>query len=251
MTKTEFREELQQRRAALGPAYAGVLCLDFANSIEPRGGPPPVDLTDVDARDDFNDPYDVLAWAVDRNVFDAEQAGLLWEQVAAHPRRAAGLLRDTIELRDAVYRIFWRMAAGQDQQPGDPGRDRVGRDLDLVRTVYAEGVEAGALQLRPDGGLSVTWQKPQLRTVLWQVATATVETLRDVRPSRVKVCPGPGRGGVPCSWLFIDTTKNGSRRWCSMAECGTLMKTRRLSQRRRAQAGRGADGSAGSGRPER
>jgi len=49
--------------------------------------------------------------------------------------------------------------------------------------------------------------------------------------SRVRRCP-PSEGG--CGWLFLDQSRNGSRRWCRMADCGTAAKSRRLTERRRA-----------------
>ena len=40
--------------------------------------------------------------------------------------------------------------------------------------------------------------------------------------------------GYDCGWLFMDTTKNRSRRWCDMATCGNRAKGRRHYERRRA-----------------
>jgi predicted RNA-binding Zn ribbon-like protein len=225
MTADEIRQELESRRSALGPIYANRLCLDFANTLEPRGGPPPVALPEViDLRDDFNDPYDVLAWGLNQQLLSPEQALRLWREATDQPQQAEALLADALALRDAVYRVFWSLANDDDQQP---------RDLETIRAVYAEAVAAAGLRVEPGRGVALDWSTPELRTVLWQVATATVDTLKEVPASRVKVCPGPGRSGVPCAWLFIDSTKNGSRRWCSMAECGSIVKTRRQSQRRR------------------
>jgi predicted RNA-binding Zn ribbon-like protein len=53
------------------------------------------------------------------------------------------------------------------------------------------------------------------------------DLLTGVRLGRVKACGG-------CRYLFLDETKNGSRRWCSMAECGTRAKMRRFVVRRSA-----------------
>ena len=43
---------------------------------------------------------------------------------------------------------------------------------------------------------------------------------------RLRVCGN-------CTWLFLDLSRNGSRRWCSMEACGTAVKIRRLTERRR------------------
>jgi predicted RNA-binding Zn ribbon-like protein len=49
------------------------------------------------------------------------------------------------------------------------------------------------------------------------------------RMKRLRRC-----GNSTCYWLFLDETKNCSRRWCEMASCGNLMKVRRHRERHRA-----------------
>ena len=44
---------------------------------------------------------------------------------------------------------------------------------------------------------------------------------------RLKACPAED-----CEWAFFDTSRNHSRTWCSMAECGNKAKTRRYRARR-------------------
>jgi predicted RNA-binding Zn ribbon-like protein len=39
--------------------------------------------------------------------------------------------------------------------------------------------------------------------------------LASIEITRVKQCPGP-----TCGWVFLDVTRNRSRRWCNSAECG-------------------------------
>jgi predicted RNA-binding Zn ribbon-like protein len=58
-----------------------------------------------------------------------------------------------------------------------------------------------------------------------------MDLLRTGELTRLRQCP-PDEGG--CGWLFLDRSRNGSRRWCRMADCGTEVKSRRLTERRRA-----------------
>jgi predicted RNA-binding Zn ribbon-like protein len=58
------------------------------------------------------------------------------------------------------------------------------------------------------------------------VHAATELLLRGPR-DRLRICRN-------CTWLFLDLSRNGSRRWCSMESCGTAVKVRRLTERRRA-----------------
>jgi predicted RNA-binding Zn ribbon-like protein len=66
-----------------------------------------------------------------------------------------------------------------------------------------------------------------LSPVAWSVA----ELLMSEDLHRVRECAGPD-----CGWLFMDTSKNGSRRWCSMETCGNRAKARRHRERRQVVA---------------
>jgi predicted RNA-binding Zn ribbon-like protein len=65
------------------------------------------------------------------------------------------------------------------------------------------------------------------------VARSAVELHTDGDQRRVRECPGAG----DCGWLFYDTSRNGSRRWCSMEGCGSRVKMRRHYARHRGRAG--------------
>ena len=60
------------------------------------------------------------------------------------------------------------------------------------------------------------------------VSQAAYDLLTGDHLARVKVCAG-------CHWVFLDQSKNGSRRWCSMEDCGTSAKMRRYVARRAAR----------------
>jgi len=65
---------------------------------------------------------------------------------------------------------------------------------------------------------------------------AVVELVRTVELRQLRTCP-VDEGG--CGWLFLDRSRNGSRRWCSMEDCGTRTKIRKLAERRRATTVKG------------
>ena len=83
-------------------------------------------------------------------------------------------------------------------------------------------------------GQCYTWEwakyDQDLDRPLWPVARTAADLLTSGRLDRVRECPGADG----CGWLFYDTSKNGSRRWCSMEGCGNVAKARRLYARRRA-----------------
>ncbi|MBO4274806.1 CGNR zinc finger domain-containing protein, partial [Microbispora triticiradicis] len=76
-----------------------------------------------------------------------------------------------------------------------------------------------------------------------RLAHAAVEFLSTADLRRLRVCP-LAEGG--CGWLFLDHSRNGSRRWCAMADCGSQAKARRLTERRRARRATGVTSETGS-----
>lgn len=63
-----------------------------------------------------------------------------------------------------------------------------------------------------------------------RAAHAAQDLLRNVDPALLGTCPVADGG---CGWLFIDRSRNGSRRWCAMGDCGSHAKAKRLTDRRR------------------
>jgi predicted RNA-binding Zn ribbon-like protein len=57
-----------------------------------------------------------------------------------------------------------------------------------------------------------------------------VDLLCGMDATRLKRCPVQEGG---CGWLFLDHSRNRSRRWCAMEDCGTDVKSRHLTDRRR------------------
>ena len=64
--------------------------------------------------------------------------------------------------------------------------------------------------------------------MLGRILVSAVELLTSPRRERVRTC-----GAETCLWLFLDTSKNGSRRWCDMNQCGNRTKARRFYRRQR------------------
>ncbi|MFD1932276.1 CGNR zinc finger domain-containing protein [Nonomuraea mangrovi] len=166
------------------------LCLDFANTVNAR----PV------ARRDW------LATA---------PGATDWARATGHPIEDPAGLADTLpaarDLREAVFRVFQPLARGESAPRAD---------LDAVTAVHADGVAHGRLE-GDDSTFRLSWSAPRTaRTLLWEVAASTVELLTQGPLDRLGECPS-------CCWLFLDTSKNRRRRWCSMTTCGSRDKSRR------------------------
>ncbi len=139
----------------------------------------------------------------------------LTEWAARHGVAGTGTLERARALRRAIYDVFRPIADG-----GEPDAPV----LATLQAFYADAVAAA--RLTPDG---FAWPDDALAPV----AVAAVDLLRSGSLDRLKVC-------AACPWLFLDTSRNHSRRWCSMDDCGARAKMRRYRAKPRSTDPRGA-----------
>jgi predicted RNA-binding Zn ribbon-like protein len=178
--------------------------IDFANTVSSRHTASPIErLTSYDALVDF---------AEQSRLLDAQPAAHLRAWAQRDPAGAAAVVARAIELRESLYRLFTAVAAGE--AVADADRAALNQwwhrlELDAAFTWrWAAGDDA------PD-------------SLLAPVVTAAVELLTSHRRARMRICEADD-----CLWLFLDTSKNNSRRWCDMRQCGNRIKARRFYQRR-------------------
>lgn len=183
----------------------GHLALDFANTVSSRHLAAPVErLTDYGA---------LLRFARQSQVLDAGAERRQSEWARAHPRQAEQLLARVRTLREALFRIF--TARVKEEAPR-------AEDLEQLNAWHRE------LALGP--GLEWEWAAGAAApgAFLAPVVRAAVELLTSTDRGQVRSCAADD-----CVWLFLDTSKNHSRRWCDMKQCGNRAKARRFSARAR------------------
>ena len=197
------------------PIVGGNLALDFANTQSgPPGGEP-----DVESLSSYED---LVAWAVRVGAVDPPDADDLVRHARRQPRDADEAFERATALRALIFKVFAAMA-----DDATPPADALAR----LRDEEAEALAHADLAAGP-GGFEWTWPRPSdLNGLRWPIVHAATTLLTGGRLERVKACGG-------CRYLFVDETKNGSRRWCSMAECGTRAKMRRFVARRSATRSR-------------
>ena len=187
---------------------AGNPALDFANTINSRVTP------EHDYLASFGD---LVSWTERVGV-----APMVLPQVSVDPDATARVLRQALGLREAIYRSFSAIAAREAPPPAD-----------VRRILRAYGIAVGRASLGVgDTGADLRWPTPTKPSrVLDPIAYAAGELLLASDPPPVKECPG-------CGWLFVDRSRNGSRRWCDMQTCGSRDKMRRYYRTRRGTTGR-------------
>ena len=158
---------------------------------------------------------ELVEWHLRMGLIPAATARRLLAFAGKHPGQAQEALKFSAETRELLYRIFVNVIHNRRQQKADI--DQLNRTLADLRCCQ---------QLESDGtGIKFQWQidPNRPRTLLGPVVEAAVELLTSDHLDRVKECPPPDG----CAWLFLDTSRNGSRCWCSMETCGNLAKVRR------------------------
>ena len=165
----------------------GNLALDFANTISWLG-------TERET-DHIGTGDGLLAWVAD--------SGLIRDVPYALP--ADRLLPTAHALRDAIRGVMEKVLVGKD----------AAEHRAALLTILRHSLEAAKLIDTP---AQIVFDDPA-NAIIGTIALAAVDLLRDERLARLNMCPNDD-----CHWLFLDMTKNRSRRWCDMAACGNRAK---------------------------
>ena len=126
---------------------------------------------------------------------------------------AENVYGQAIEYREAIYRVFSSVASG-----GEPYSSDIQRINDkLSRASLHNRI------LKTEVGYSLGFDdEPCLDRMLWLISSSVTDLLTSSDSNRIKRC-----GSEECGWLFYDTSRNRSRKWCDMKECGNRMKAKR------------------------
>jgi predicted RNA-binding Zn ribbon-like protein len=189
------------------------LCLSFANTADWHASDQPVE--------GLKSYWDLLNWGVTVEVLSREKASQLAKIAEDSPVKAESVLRSAIELREAIYRIFSAVANLCSVNTDDL------QILDLSIQKYYPLLQISG----SDNVFGLSWPQDSesLDQVLWPVIQSAIQLLTSERLDRVGQCDDD-RG---CGWLFYDTSRNKSRRWCSMETCGNRAKVHRHYEKQR------------------
>lgn len=213
-----------QASAAEMKLVGGRLCLDFINTVDGRKSDlPRKESHSVDSHlvgDKLGEYSDLVEWSQHSDILTATEA----ERLIRAGKRNAGEARDVLDraiaLREALYRIC--KVKMTDRRPQRA-------DLEILNN---ELLEARAHEKLTHGPHGFTWEwvgdEGALDRMLWSIAHSGAELLTTADLSRLREC-----SGEDCGWLFEDTSRNRSRQWCDMQDCGNLAKVRRYRTRLR------------------
>jgi predicted RNA-binding Zn ribbon-like protein len=184
----------------------GALCLDFCNSGQGIKGSRQEEWIPTFA--------DLIDWLEAAAALSKSQAGKLLAAGAGSPQAAQQLFARAIEFREALARVLLARTES---------RAAASEDLRVIDAQYARTAPFARLASTPEGfAWSLDAAASALDAALRPIVESAVGLLTSSKLARLRRC-----GSSTCYWLFLDETKNGSRRWCEMASCGNLMKVRR------------------------
>jgi predicted RNA-binding Zn ribbon-like protein len=189
---------------------AGNLALDFANTVHNYGA--------ADPEDDLKSHSELVNWVRQAGLVSEAESRELDHRARAKPGAAQSALRQALRLRRCVYEVF-----------SDIAQSRRPRAVALagLNSSYRQAMAQASLQ-RVGDEYRLGWEGDgdTLDRVLWTVTKTAMDLITSPRLGRVRQCAGSN-----CSWLFVDTSRNGMRRWCDMQACGNRAKVRRFRQR--------------------
>jgi predicted RNA-binding Zn ribbon-like protein len=185
----------------------GPVCLDFVNTLDDRYSGEPKEL--------LKSYLDLACFAEDTGILDNLQVDRLFTRSQQSPEAAEHALRTAIEMREAMYGVFWAVVT----------RKAVPEAALQVLNGFVQ-TAAQHVSLVPASG-HFEWRFEsrliEFESPLWPIARSAGELLASHQLAYVRAC-----ASKTCEWLFLDESKNHARRWCDMTKCGNRAKVKRF-----------------------
>lgn len=191
---------------------AGDPSLDLVNTLDWRfrEEPPPEEL--------LKDYYDVVQFSAQSGLLSDALARRLIRNVS--PGKATQVVDAVRELREAAAKVLY--AALEGDLPSASA-------VKLLEKYFREVRESQHLFW--DGeklGWKLSQSSAPAELPLWMLSLRVADLVTSGRMQMLRAC-----GNGECQWLFLDTSKNHTRRWCDMKICGNRMKARRFKAQHR------------------
>jgi predicted RNA-binding Zn ribbon-like protein len=199
------------------PLVGGRPCLNFANTVHGR--------LDPKTRNDTLGSYsDLLAFSLRQNIISVETYTKLYKYAIEVPREAERIFNAARAFRNTLIQIIDTLAMTSDQKAEDFLPPDMLNSVDVARRQahLNDSLEWDGLQciLRPHP------EKEGLDLPLLEIVRDAEALLCSPQIMKINTCSAPG-----CGWVYLDASKNHSRRWCSMKLCGNREKATRFQRK--------------------
>ena len=186
--------------------------LDFVNTVAWRLTDHPLDY--------LESWEDLLAWGRQAGLLASGDHGRVSERRRPDPMAMQVTLVQAHALRETIHRVVTAAADGATPD---------GNDLSALNRAVSETLSR--LRLIHVHGNHYEWdwdEGTEAEHLLWSVTRSAADLMVSSNLDRVKICAGSG-----CGWMFLDTTRNQSRRWCDSRDCGNRERVRKHLARKR------------------
>lgn len=209
-------KKIDRRRPPRFDLVGGALCLDFLNTLDDRFTSEPKEL--------LKTYIDLARFGEDTGILRGTEVDQLFTRSQTSPQAAQQALASAIELREAMYAVFW---ATVNKKPVPQ------KQLIILNQFVQEAVRHAQL-VESNGRFEWKFDKLfNFEAPLWPIARSAADLLASDQLNLVRPCAARN-----CLWLFLDTSKNHRRRWCDMTKCGNRAKFQRFYDRKKKQAGK-------------
>lgn len=182
------------------------LCLNYANTLSWRGREQPVE--------NLHALVDILHWSEQSGVCTPAATQRLRRWSRDHQAQADEIFTEALAIREAIFRIFSAIAGGAPV---------AAKDFAVLKAALANAPARSRLaRFGNRCGWWVEQPQPSVSGVLAPVLWSAGDLMLNARSRPIQRC-----ANEECLWLFIDQSKNGTRRWCAMNACGNRAKARR------------------------
>ncbi|MDH3885090.1 MAG: CGNR zinc finger domain-containing protein [Desulfobacterales bacterium] len=192
----------------------GCPCLDFVNTLDWRGTDHPLEF--------LHTYQDLVAWSRHAGTISTQEAGIISQRSKNRPSKQTKVLGKAIKLRETIYRVFSSLSEG---------RPAATEDLAAFNKFLSRTVKNSQIVRAKDGyNLDSRGEMAKLDWILNPLIRSAADLLISDERKSVKKCGDPA-----CGWLFLDTSRNKSRRWCDMSDCGNRAKASRFYKKKAAK----------------
>jgi predicted RNA-binding Zn ribbon-like protein len=201
-----------KREAGNLKLLGGRLCLDFVNTLDWRGTDTPQEF--------LNTFDDLVSWSRHVGICSQQETNNLHKAAKRSNAEAKKVLNRAIKLRETIYRLFAANIANQ-----NPLKE----DLTIFNRFLSRSMKDSQIIRTKDGyAWDINRKKARLGWILNPIVHSAVDILVSDERNKVKACADSA-----CGWLFIDVSRNRSRRWCDMKDCGNRAKANRFYKKKK------------------
>lgn len=203
----------------------GSVSLDFVNTVNGRTSNPNKksgrDYYDAFPSDKLENYADLIGWSLKAGLIKEREAKKLLQLAEAYSPAANAVLKRALNLRESIYRLF--KSAMEGWQPLAEDLEKLNRELSIARRHQRLAAANKAFVFEWINGAEA------LDRMLWRISESAADLLVNGDLTRIRRCVND-----VCNWMFLDTSRNRSRHWCVMKDCGNLAKVRRFRAKQQA-----------------